>query len=151
MTGEWQRSIVWEKMLIAEVRSMYFAELASCYNRYKQLVTGMAFFLSSGAAAAIAAKAPSWAPLTMASVTALLTAYSMAVGLDKKTQELAELHAQWNHISADYERLWNDLGRSDAAATLEDLIKRSRDLSERATSLPLRQKLMEKWEDYVYS
>jgi hypothetical protein len=151
MVSEGQRAAVWEKMLAAEVRSMYFAELASCHTRYKQIITGAAFFLSSGAAATMAAKAPLWAPLAMAIVTALLTAYSMAVGLDRRSRTMAELHAEWNRLNADYERLWNHLDDADADARIEELRKRAREASERATELPFNEGMMQKWEKRVFS
>ena len=42
MTEE-QANLAWEKKVQAEVRSLYFAELAAQYTRRKQLVTGISF------------------------------------------------------------------------------------------------------------
>ena len=44
---------VWENMLAAEARSLYFGDLAARYTRRKRVITGASFFLSSGAAATL--------------------------------------------------------------------------------------------------
>lgn len=101
MITECQRNVIWENMLAAEVRSMYFAELASCHYRRKQFIVGASFFLSSGAAATLAAKMPNSLPLVLSVIVALLTAYSIAFGLDKRASTMSKLHYQWNHLNAD--------------------------------------------------
>jgi len=58
MLTEAQANRVWQRMVEAEVRSFYFADLASSYNRLKQILNGATFFLSSGAAATVIAKMP---------------------------------------------------------------------------------------------
>ena len=77
MLTEGQRNSVWEKMIAAEVRSMYFGELASCHTKRKQIISGLLFFFSSGAAASLAAKMY-WLPLIFAVAAAVLGAYSIA-------------------------------------------------------------------------
>jgi hypothetical protein len=143
MLSEGQRNTVWEKMLTAEVRSLYFGDLASRENRRKQLVTGISFFLSSGAAATLAAQMH-WLPLVFSIIAAVLMAYSMAVGLDKRATAMAKLHYEWNHLNSDYERLWYHLEDGDAEQTLEELRKRGREASESATELPLDEGLLRK-------
>jgi len=142
---------VWENMLEAEVRSFYFGELASRYTTYKQVITGISFFLSSGAAAAIIAKAPAWVPVLSASIVAILTAYSMAVGLDRRASAMSKLHYEWNHLTADYERLWNHWHEDNASEVFEDLLRRGREASEAGTEMPYDEKLIAKWEKHVYS
>ena len=41
MLSEFQTNAVWENMLAAEARSLYFADLASRYTRYKQWISGL--------------------------------------------------------------------------------------------------------------
>ena len=80
MLTENQVNRVWNKMVEAEVRSLYFADLAGRYNRYKQILTGVSFFLSSGAAATLLAKAPDWIPILLAIIVAILSAYLTVIG-----------------------------------------------------------------------
>jgi hypothetical protein len=108
---------VWEKMLEAETRSLYFADLANRFTREKQWITGASFFLASGAAATVIGKAPTWVPIFLSVLSALGNAYSMAVGLDRKISTLAKLHAAWNRIASDYDRLWNHTYEDSAHTT----------------------------------
>jgi hypothetical protein len=150
MLTESQANRVWERMVEAEVRSLYFGDLANRYTRRKQFIAGLSFFLSTGAAATIIAKAPDWVPITLAVVVALATAYSMAVGLDRYINSMSKLHYGWNHLAVDYERLWNHWLDDDAERILDDLVKQGMELSEQATEMPYHEKLIDKWRDVVY-
>ncbi len=142
---------VWERMVEAEVRSYYFAELATQFTRRKQIIIGISFFLSSGAAAALIAKAPALIPILLSLVVALASAYSMAVGLDRRIATLTKLHCTWNQLSAEYEHLWNHWSDDDSERVLNELIKRARDASEIGTEMPYNERLLMKWERVVYS
>ena len=148
---EGQIKSVWEKKIGAEVRSLYFGDLATRYTRRKQIITGASFFLSSGAAAMLAAKAgPDWIPLTMAAITAFLTAYSISVGLDRKVATMAKLHYEWNSLAAELDRLWNHWHEDDAESRFADVVKRAADVSQMAaTEAPYDERLMGKWQDRV--
>jgi len=150
MLTESQANRVWERMVEAEVRSLYFADLANRYTRRKQIIAGLSFFLSSGAAATIIAKAPDWVPITLAVVVALSTAYSMAVGLDRYISSMTKLHYGWNHLAVDYEHLWNHWLDDDAERILDELVKQGMEMSEQATEIPYQEKLIDKWRDVVY-
>ncbi len=144
-----QRS-VWNKMLQAEVRAYYFADLASHYAKEKQIITGVSFFLSSGAAATLAARLPNYIPLILSIIVAIMAAYSIAIGLEKRVIVLSKLHTQWSKLAADYERLWNHLNDEDAAQTYWELLDRGRSASEGALDLPFDQKTLDKWTDFVF-
>jgi hypothetical protein len=58
MLTEGETLQVWEHLLAAETRSLYFADLTRRSTRQKQVITGTSFFLSSGAAAAIIGENP---------------------------------------------------------------------------------------------
>ena len=150
MLTEGQINRVWVKTIEAEVRSFYFGELAARYVKRKQIITGVSFFLSSGAAATLAAKTVSWVPLVMAALAAMVTAYSIAVNLDRKAVTMAKLHSTWNQLAAEYDRLWNHCHEDDADAQFESLLKRGRDASEiGSTEAPYDEGLIEKWQDRV--
>jgi len=146
-----QADDVWESQLFSEVRSLYFGDLASIYTRQKQWITGISFFLSSGAAATLIARMPLWVPILLSTVVALSTAYAVAVNLDSKIRAMAKLHYAWNEISNDYRRLWYHHFSDEAEADLADLQRRETDISELATTdAPNDPKRMERWQDQVF-
>lgn len=152
MLNENQITQTWEGLLSAEVRSLYFADLASRYTRRKQFITGLSFFLSSGAAATAIGKAPWWVPAGLATITAVLTAYSIAVGLDRKVGTMAKLHSAWNRIATDYERLWNHVHDEDSEQQLDVITQREKEPSELAAiEAPNNQKLMGEWQTHVFT
>jgi hypothetical protein len=151
MLTEPQISDVWEGQVSAEVRSLYFGDLASVYTRRKQWITGLSFFLSSGAAATLIAKLPVWVPIVLSMIVALITAYSVAVNLDSKIRTMAKLHYAWNQIGNDYRRLWNHTYSEEAESEFADLQRRELELSELATTdAPNEPKRMLRWQDQVF-
>jgi len=151
MLTEVQIDDVWEGQISAEVRSLYFGDLASLYSTRKQWITGVSFFLSSGAAATLIAKLPVWVPITFSIVVAIVTAYSVAVNLDSKIRTMAKLHYAWNQIGTDYRRLWNHTYSDEAESEFEDLQRRELELSELATTdAPNDPKRLSRWQDQVF-
>ena len=149
MLTEGQANRLWGWMIEAEVRSYYFGDLAARYTKQKQIITGLSFFLSSGAAATLAVKAY-WAPLALATIAACLAAYSIAVSLDRRVVTMSKLHYQWNHLAADYERLWHHWYEDNAEETLQDLLKRDREASQVGScEAPWDEPLIGKWQDRV--
>lgn len=118
-----QANRVWEKMFEAEVRSFYFGDLAATYTKRKQVITAVSFLLSSGAAATAAAHASWWYPLITSAISAILTGYSIAVGLDRKAATMAKLRSSWDRLRGSYERLWDHWFEPGAEAQLESLQK----------------------------
>jgi len=107
---------------------------------------------SDGAAASLIGKAPEFVPTVLSLVVAGMTAYSIAVGLDRKTATMAKLHSAWSRISQEYNRLWSHAGDDDAGDQLERILEMSREPSELATTdAPNDQKLLEKWQDRVFA
>lgn len=151
MLTEQEKELVQRKALESEVRSLYFAELAAKYTKIRQIISGVTFFLSSGAASTLAAKLPSWIPLLLSTVLAVLTAYSLAVSLDRKVTSLSKLHSQWNHIQADFEMLLDHFKDDDANDILQDLQRRCRDASENGLEMPYNEHLIQKWTTFVVS
>lgn len=152
MLDELQRTQVWENMLAAETRSLYFGDLASRYTHQKQWITGLSFFFASGAAASLIGKAPESVPTLLSLAVAGMTAYSIAVGLDRKMAVMAKLHSAWNRIAQEYNRLWSHTGDEDAESQLKRIIEMSLEPSELATTeAPNDQKLLGKWQDRVFA
>ena len=152
MLNDFQINQVWENMLAAETRSLYYGDLASRYTRRKQWITGLSFFLSSGAAASLIGKAPGWVPVLLSIVVAGITAYSMAVSLDRKIGTVAKLHSSWNRIAQEYDRLWSHASDGDAEEQLAKIIQMEWEPSELATTdAPNDQKLLGEWQDRVFN
>lgn len=152
MLNEFEIDQVWEGMLSAEARSLYFASLASRYTRQKQLITGLSFFLSSGVVVGLLAKLPNVITLMAALLVALLNAYSVAVGLEKKIGTMVKLHSRWQEIATGYSDLWSRTYEEDAKNKLAQIVKMERDPSElAAVEAPNDEALMGKWQDRVFA
>ena len=81
----------------------------------------------------------------------MLTAYSIAMGLDRKIGTMAKLHSTWNMIAVEYQRLWSHTYSDDAEEQLYALIQREREPSELATmEAPNNQKLLGEWQEHVF-
>ena len=151
MLNEFQVLRVWENMLNAESRSLYFGDLAARYTRQKQWITGLAFFLTSGAAATIIGKSPSFIPIILSLIVAGVTAYSIALNLDGKITSMARFHSAWSRIAAEYDYLWNHSYEADAELRMAKIIDQEREPSELATTeAPNDQKLLGEWQNRVF-
>jgi len=151
MLTEDQINDVWKDMVSAEVRGLYFGDLASDYTRRKQLITGLSFFLSSGAAATLIARMPVWLPITSSVTVAILNAYAVAVNLDAKIRTMAKLHYAWKQIADDYRRLWSHTYSEAAASELTEIQRREWEFSQLATTdAPNEPKRMLRWTDQVF-
>lgn len=144
--------LVWKYMLEAEVRAYYFGDLTGKYQRKKELITFVTFFLSTGAAATLIAKLPSWIPIILALITSAATTYSIVFGLDRKLIVMAQLHSQWMKIASDYEYLYHHWSVSEAGELLNDIQVREKQASETAVlDAPHIPELLDQWADHVYS
>lgn len=150
MLNENETRRAWQKMIRAEVRSLYFAEMASRYTRRKQILAASSLFLTSGAAVSVGAKWPDWLPLLMSIAAAAIAAYMIAFNLDKLVSNLVRLHCIWGQLHADYEHLWSHWYEDDAERIFDGLLKRGREASELGTEVPYAEKLIDKWQDRVY-
>jgi hypothetical protein len=142
---------IWNHRIEAEVRSLYFADLTARYTKRKQIITGLSFFLSSAAAATVVGKMPPYVPVVLSSVVAMATAYSIAIGLDRKVSTLSKLHSEWSSLAYEYGELWPRWHRDDADSIASALAKRGREASALATTdAPYDSKAMDKWSDHVF-
>src|SRR5260370_921344 len=94
--------LMWTSTVSSNLAYLYFGDLAAPYPHQKQWITGLSFFFASGAAATLIGKAPSFVPIILSLAVAAMTAYSIAVGLDRKITTMAKLHSAWNRISQEY-------------------------------------------------
>lgn len=142
---------LWEARIAAEVRSLYFGDLGNQYSTRKQWITFLSFFLSSGAAATLIAKVPTWVPAALSVAVAAMTAYAVAVNLDSKIRTMSKLHYGWSQLGIEYTRLWNHTWEDDAETQFEVLKRRELELSELATTdAPNDPRRMSRWQDQVF-
>lgn len=151
MLTENQITGVWERWLAAEVRSLYFAELASKYTRQKQWISGLSFLLASGAAATLIGKAPNWVPIVLSCITAIISAYTVAVGLDGSARTMSKLQYLCSELATAYEALWNTTYADNAAQQFGLLAARENDLSSQAsTGAPNNQERLAHRQNHVF-
>ena len=143
---------VWEYMVKAEVRSLYFGALAVTYRRKKQAIEFLTLLFSSSAVVtSLLEVLPAWI-LAMVSVPpAVMMAYSIGTALSRKIRSLEKLHSRWNRLADDYRRLWNHSQDESAQDELARLRDRSREVSEAGLQAPYKEKLITRWADHVYS
>jgi len=143
---------VWKRQMDAETRAFYFADLANRYTTQKKWITALSFFLSSSAVVTLLAKLHAWVPVILSIIIAIINAYSSAFGLDSRMRSMAKLYGQNSQLADDYQRLWNNVCANDAAAVLDDLVRRDRKVHEAGTTeAPNDQKRMGRWQDYVFT
>ena len=152
MLTEAQINGAWRKMAEAEVRALYFGELASKCMQLKQWIVAVSFVLSSGAAlTALGEWTPMWFPGLLSLAITVLMGYSIGFKLDDRASEMARLHSSWDHLADDYEHLWNRWYEPDAERVLVELQRRARELSEAGTKAPYKSDRVEYWGSHVYS
>lgn len=151
MLNEHQTNSVWQGLISAETRALYFADLAHTYTVRKQWISGLSFFLSSAVAVSLLAKVSNVDALMVAAFgVGIMNAYSIAVGLDRKIATMVKLHSSWRDIATDYGELWGHPDDNDTQHKLNDIVKREREPSElAATDAPNKERLMAKWMDRV--
>jgi hypothetical protein len=142
---------LWERRISAEVRSLYFGDLANLLSTRKQWITGISFFFSSGAAATLIGKGPNWIPIALSVIVAIITAYAVATNLDLKMKTMAKLQYSWAQLSHDYDHLWNHTYSDDSEEKLLDLASRELEISQlAATDAPNDQARLGRWQERVF-
>jgi hypothetical protein len=95
-----------------------------------------------------------WPPKRARCISAtwpVATAYVLAVNLDRLIIPMVSLHASWEQIKADYERLWNHTYANDAEDQLDRIIAHEKSPSELATTdAPDNPKLLNYWQQRVF-
>ncbi len=150
MLTETETKRVWDSMIRAEVRSNYYAHMATRYTLTRKILSACLLFFSSGAAVSLGTKAPDWIPLAMSILSAAIAAYNISFDPAKSAEKMVKLHSLWNQLYAGYERLWNHWYDPEAEATLETLAKLGREASELGTEVPYNEQVLDTWRDRVY-
>jgi hypothetical protein len=149
MLSEAQQVRVWEGMLGAETRANYFAELSGRYMQRQRLATWATLLFSSGAVASLLANLPSGWKIALAMATTAVSLYSVVMQNQKLSVDASDLHARWNRLGNEYEKIWENVYADDAPAKLEALDDRAVDLSKSGTMFPNKREAMLRWQRYV--
>jgi hypothetical protein len=144
-----EKSLAWANAYEADVRSLYFGEQSGLSTKYKQYISGISLLLSSGAVVTLLASTPKLVPTILAVIVAVLSAYSLTVGLDKRISTLCKLHSEWNYLHSEYRSLWDHWYEDGAQENLRELLRRGRDASQNAAELTHDEEAMDKWEKIV--
>lgn len=143
---------VWEEMLAAQMRALYFGELVTRYQRMDRILGVALLILTSGAATTILSRLPDpfyWITAFLTIASAAVSAWRLLARYSDYAARAADLNLQWDHLAADYERLWNNLYAEDAETRLAELQARGRELSKASTHFPANRRMLIRWWDYV--
>lgn len=152
MLNDHQIAQLWEHLLAAETRALYFGDLARVYTRRKQWITGISIFGSTAAFATASATLPAWMSASCALVAAVIMVYGVAVNLDGAILTMAKLHAAWHAIALQYEQLWSHTWADDADAQFARILAREREPSELAVAgSPYDEQRLAQWQDRVFA
>ncbi|MBI3770600.1 MAG: hypothetical protein HY271_19190 [Deltaproteobacteria bacterium] len=152
MLSQAQIQRVWEGMLLAEMRALYFADLATQYNARQRHATWTTLVASSAAFASIIAHVPpeyGWIRVAATFFTAVLSGYSLAMQVQRRAVEASDLHYRWNQVGREYSAIWENVEASDAFERLQKADTAVAELSKVSLQLPYRKSLMEKWQRHV--
>ena len=100
------RTLIWENLFMADVRSRYFAAVAQRLRQRERMMAISVGVLSSGAAASLVASAPQWVSIVLSLMAAILAAAFSVLNLDKRVTLGASLSRQWSEVLHQYELLW---------------------------------------------
>jgi hypothetical protein len=153
MLSDFQRKILWDAWLSAEIRAAYFAALGFRFQTRQKRIMLVNLLLTSGATLtlllAIVPPGFGWArPLlgVLATATGIWANLSRS---DRHVTDCADLHFRWNILAMDYSQLWANTYSGNATDTLTALRKREAEISRSSMSMPDDTALMGRMQDSV--
>lgn len=152
MLSDAQIQRVWEEMLSAEFRELYYADLATEYATKQRRATWATLILSSSAFASVIADLPAQLAIVrpvLALATAVLSGYSLAMQTQKRTVDASDLALRWSKIAHEYGAIWENVFADDAAAKLQRVDAATVEASKAGHQLPHQPKRIAKWQDRV--
>lgn len=150
--NEYDQNRLWENLIGAETRSLYFAALVQTLRVRQRWLTGGSLILSSGAAITIFTSAlpeHAWVKGVLALLSAVFSAVSLVSANEKNAIEASDLSYRWQNLANSYQQLWSDMYAEDAPERLRELSDEEAKVSKSSTSLPNMVRLMEEAEDNV--
>lgn len=152
MLSQAQIQRVWEGMLLAEMRALYYADLAVRSNARQRYATWATVVASSAALASVVTQVPEgygWIRPALALATALLSGYALAMQVQKRAVDASDLHYRWNLLAQEYGAIWENVYAEDGPERLRAADATAAEISEASHQLPYKKRLMAKWQEHV--
>lgn len=147
---EHQQKRLWDDLVLAEARTLYFGELATQYHNTQRWLTCGLLVASSAAVAGLLPWLPTWFAPVFSLVTAAVGIYSTVSNYQKKGLDASEISARWSRKAKAYERLWEDMYRDDVLQRLNEIEDSDPELPRAGQALgPYEKDRMVRWQDHV--
>ena len=139
-----------QKSFDAEVKALYFADLAYRAKRKKYRLEEISLFVNCVAMIALAVnlRMVSFGILT---ASLFIGAYAIASYEDWTVTTLTMLHSRWNSLNWDYEQLSHKWKDDDASRALEALDHRAKLAEQTGSEIRINKRLIEQWYEFVLS
>ncbi len=109
--------------------------------------------MSSGAAltlvSSILPPSLNWIKAALAVLTAIVSAFSLAMRNERNAIECRDLHSRWNSLALGYQELWSDVTSEEAVQILRNLKEREIAVSTSSVVMPENLKLLSEMQDDV--
>jgi hypothetical protein len=138
---------VWEEMVYAQMRSNYFGEMVSKYQKMEKVIRVGILAASSGAAGTVLTSAPDYVKLSLPLIAAAGSFWLLFSQYSMLSRDAADLHSQWNAVETRYEKVFNNIQAEDAQAQFEKIYEDADGLSKAGTKFPVNQKRLGHWLD----
>src|SRR3954453_19062589 len=110
MDREYSKKLVWEALLDADYRSLYFGHLSSRLQSREQVITVIQGVLSSGTFIALIAKFQlGLVPPILSLLCVLLSIILINFKLGKSATLSASIYSKWSGVKNEYEVLWSEI------------------------------------------
>jgi hypothetical protein len=139
-------TLLWEKMLDADMRSRYYLRLAAILSRLELSLSILTAVLSSGAFLSLALEVPWTHAAQWCALAAVITSTWLVFSKHGKRAELAAARAhEWMAIQSELERLWSRRGATQDSEVHKILAREDKQILAGAGSiireLPLNDRL----------
>jgi hypothetical protein len=141
------RTVVWDEMLLADMRANYFAELIRHYTFSDKSLRVGTLVASSGTFATALLGGNNEVRIIAPVLATAVSFWLLISQYGSMARDASDLHAGWSLVHRDYERLWNALDSPDAEATYHQIYDRAEVLSKSGGKFPNKQSRLSYWLD----
>ena len=147
MDADILRKCVWEEMVLADMRSNYFAELVRHYLQFDKALRVAALVVTSGAVATALSQLDTTAKLIAPILATAISFWLLISQYGSMARDASDLHGGWSAIKRDYERIWNHLDAAEAEEQYQQIYERAEGLSTSGTKFPNKKDRLNYWLD----
>lgn len=141
------RRLVWEEMLMADMRANYFAELVGHYLKIDKWLRVGVLLAASGTVGTAMLQSDPALKLAIPIVATAISFWLLISQYGSLARDAADLHTGWSTVKRDYEKLWNELDSSDAEGKYYQIYDRAEALSKSGTKFPNKKGRLGYWLD----